>query len=574
MRNKYIPILICLAALLCSSPALAKISATIDRDQIALDETLTLTITKDGRSSISSGDLKPLENDFKIMGKNQSSNTQFINGSVSSSFTLDLVLAPKRAGKLEIPPLFIDNEKTDKLYIKVVTQVQPKVKADSAPLFIETDVSAQTIFVQSQLILTLRIYWAVEASISEPTDPQIKNALMERLDDTTYNKVIENQSYKVFERKYAIFPQKSGRLEIPQIIVQATVPDRQQRRRDFYGFFGSRGREIKLRSESTIITVEEKVEAYPAGAEWLPTNKLSIAEEWSLKPEELQVGESVTITIAMAAQGLLGGQLPPISLPEAEGVKLYQGKAEVQNLTNVDGITGIRKESIALIPVRAGKVELPEIKIPWWNKTLQKIEYAVIPARQLVIKSTNNKTTITSELPPSLENAKAPATAVTKVLPVKDTRQNKLLLGLCTFLGFAWLITIYLLIKTRLQLTNLLSGDQLKTNVTTDINEKTAFREFEGFCRNNDPSRARKAVIDWARTLRPEENFQTADDLINIYPDSNLATIFEEIDNILYNQGGDAADWCGKNLLKTVEDIRKNKRISTKKESTLQQLYK
>ncbi|MEN8134557.1 MAG: BatD family protein [Thermodesulfobacteriota bacterium] len=572
MRKTYISILICLAALLGPAFALAQLSATVDRDQIALDETLTLTITKDGMSSISSDDLQPLAKDFRIMGQSQSSNTQFINGSVSSFFSLNLVLAPKRAGKLEIPSLSIGKESTDRLYIKVVTQAQPKTKADIAPLYLETDVSARTVFVQSQLIFTLRIFWAVEASISEPIDPQLKDALVERLDDATFNKVIDGQSYKVFERKYAIFPQKSGVLEIPQVIVQATIPNR-QRHGNIYDLFGSRGQGVKLRSESESITVKEKPSRYPAGAEWLPTDKLSVAEEWSQEPGELQVGESATITITMAGQGLLGSQLPPIELPETEGVKLYQGKAEVQNLTNSAGITGTRKESIALIPIRAGQVELPEIRVPWWNKKEQKVAYAVIPARQLLIKASTANGQTTTPIAPA-DNLAAPASAPVSAAPApKMTDFNKPLLALCAVLLLAWLLTIYLLIRTRRQMATLVGGKRPESG-NNEINESEAFKKFGRACRSNDPGRARGAVIDWVKASCPGAGVQTAADIARVFPESKLAALLAEIDSLLYSNDGEVAGWCGKRLLETVEMIRKANRAKKSPESALPGLYR
>jgi hypothetical protein len=569
MKKIYLPILIGLAALLCSSAVLAQLSATVDRNQIALDETLNMTIGNDGSSDISPADLQPLEKDFQIVGQSRSSNTQIVNGSMSSSSTLNLVLAPKRAGVLEIPSLLIDQEKTAPLTVKVVTQAQPQTRADNAPLYLETEVSDRTVLVQAQVILTLRIFWAVEASINEPADPQLKEALLERLNDATYNKVIDGRSYKVFERKYAIFPQQSGVLEIPQIVVQASVPDRQGHRGNLYDFFGNRGQEVKLRSESATVTVREKPPAYPAGAEWLPTDKLSIVEEWSREPGELRVGESATITITMAAQGLLGAQLPPVALPDTEGVKLYQGKAEVQNLTTAEGITGIRKESIALIPIRAGSVALPEIRIPWWNIKKQQVEYAVVPARQLVVKADPAATGAAGSFTPP---APAPSSSIG---PARQRPEiNKTLAALGGFLTLAWLLTLFLLLRTRRQLANLRAGAQPERQAAVDLKEKEAFGKFGRACRSNDPVRARTAVIAWAKAFRPEERVRSGADLARLFPDAKLGALLAEIDNLLYSPGKAAADWHGKNLFDTVEQLRKTGTKITKNATGLPELYR
>lgn len=574
MRRYYLATVICLAALFCASAALARLSATVDRNQLALDETVNLTITKDGISSIDSADLQPLAQDFQILGQSQSTNAQYLNGSMSSSFTMNLVLAPRRAGNLQIPALTIGKEKTLPLPVKVVTQAQPKTRADNTPLYIETEVSAKTVPVQAQLIYTLRIFWAVEASINEPADPQLQDAQVERLTDATFDKVVDGRSYKVFERKYAIFPQKSGVLTIPQLVVKATVPDRQQRHSGLYGFFGTTGKEVKLRSEAATITVMAKVAEYPAGAEWLPTAKLSVAEDWSQEPEQLQVGESATITIAMAAQGLQGSQLPPVTIPATDGVKLYQGKAEVENLTNPEGITGLRKESIALIPIRAGKMVLPEIRIPWWDINEEKVAYAVIPARNLVVKEGKGASgTSGIVLAPSVV-APSPGVSGPRPSPASPgiTELNKPLLGIVAFILVGWLLTIYLLLQNRRRLATLRGGGAIPAQGMAAPKEEEAFQKLSQSCRSNEPARARKAALDWASSLRPGARVRTAADLARLFPDSGLQVLLEEIDNILYRPGDRPVAWRGQDLLLAIEKIRKEGR--RREEPALQELYK
>lgn len=576
MRIIYLTLWICLTTMVLAETAPAEISATIDRNRIAQDETLQLTISREGGISFSAADLTPLEKDFRILGRSQSSNTRIINGSVSSSTDLDLILAPKRSGILEIPPLSIGKEQTSPLQVKVLTQAQPKTRAENAPLFIETELDRESVLVQAQLLFTLRIYWAVEASIAQPADPQLKDALLERLDDATYNKSIDGRNYKVFERKYAIFPQKSGELEIPRITVQATVPDRQRHRGGLNDFFGARGREVRLRSESKTVTVLGKAPEYPPGEVWLPTDRLSIAEEWSEKPEKLQVGESVTVTIAMAGHGLLAAQLPPIELPETDGIKLYQGKAEVQNLAKSAGVTGIRKESIALIPIESGQLELPEIRIPWWNRQEERVEYAVVPARQLTIGPASAKRG-QSESPPALSSAEA----VKADLPAGETLSlpwwsgiNRPLLLLSLFFGLAWLTTLVLLVKTRRLAIKPSAGGAAESGGDDNLKEKEAFRKLRLACRGNDPVRARKALLNWAKSTRPGQRVRTGADLEKIFPDSGVAGLLEELDRMLYGREGRPHAWRGKVLLEKLETARKNLVEDRPGQTVLTTLYK
>jgi len=471
-----------------------------------------------------------------------------------------------------IPPLSVGTDKTKPLKVKVVTHAQPKTNATGEPIFIETEVDSHSVFVQSQLLFTLRIFWAVDANISEPSDPVLVNAPMERVGDTTYTKDIDGRTHKVFERKYAIFPQQSGILEIPQIAVQVMVPTR-SRQRSIYDMFGARGKKIKLRSEAVRVTVREIPASYPASASWLPAAEVWLEEEWSVDPGEIKVGESVTVNISLQGEGLLGTQLPPVELPDAAGIKLYQGKAEVENIIAGGGITGVRQESIALIPTRAGTVELPALSIPWWNKGQNKVEYVEMPARKLTIKAVSsegvadgNAPPVTGELLHTESKTGAPVAGI-------SSRKVNFLIGVCCILGLIWLLTLIMLFRTRQQLSVLKAGgEQEETERKTK--EWTAFKKLGRACRANDPGRARAALINWAKAFRPDSGIISGQDLANLYPESGLGVLVGELDNILYNQSGKSGEWQGRRLLETVEGIRKEGPEQGSKKSALNPLYK
>ena len=564
-------VVLCLLVLICST-AQGAVTATVDRTTIALDETLNLTIGKDSGSFFSGPDLSPVENDFKVVGQNQSSSTQIINGNVTSSMKWNIVLAPKRAGALQIPAIAVGKEKTSPVTVTVVKQTEPKTTAVDASIFIETDIDARSVYVQSQLIFTLRIYVVSGIQVQDPGAPRLQDAVVEKLDDTAFDKRIDNRLYRVFELRYAIFPQKSGILEIPQMVVKAAMPG-QQRYRGFLDRFGSQGKTVQLRSDSEKVTVKEKPASFPQSATWLPTDSLSIFDEWSRNPASLKVGESTTITIGMAGQGLLGTQLPPIALSEIDGIKLYQGKAEVRNHATGDGITGIRQESIALIPTRPGTLQLPEMRIPWWNKKNSKVEYAVIPARELVITGEEEKSAqaLTTPSAPTTPPAAAPQGA-----PSHETTPSKSpvpWIVACAALAIAWLATFFMLLRTRRQLTLATSGAVLREKEALVRKESEAFKILRNSCQNNDPLAARNALMNWAKTAWPKEKVHSLVDLERLVPDMELAPVFIEIDRHLYGRDEKNGPWQGSRLLEAIKKIRKKCR--TKKNlDALEPLYK
>jgi hypothetical protein len=554
MTNRIFILIFSLLMIVCASTAGAEVVAKADRTNIVIDETLTLTIIKDGSSFFTDPDLDPLQKDFKVLGRSQQSSTLMINGKASSSVSWKITLAPRRAGKLEIPPLVIGKEKTNPLTVRVSADAQPKTSADNTPIFIETDVDEQSVFVQSQVIYSLRVYWAIDVKIFDPEEPDISDALIEKLEDTTFQKVIDGTTYWVFERKYAIFPQKSGVLKIPQIIIQVNIPSRQSRR-NIFDPFGSKGETLKLRSEREEVIVREKPQEYPVSAIWLPSAGLIIKDKWSQSPQDMKVGESVTLSLSLIAEGLMSEQLPPLELVEPDGVKLYQGKAELENLTISTGIIGTRTESIALIPTRPGEIEFPEVRIPWWDKKNQKVEYAVIPARKLMIQGTVEQ--LETLFPDAAHDNNAQVVPETQVvqLPVPQAKSTGWII-LCAVFAVAWLVTLCLLFYTRRQMDELAHGQARNSEKGRAMKEREAFNSFAKACKANDPAKARVSVMSWAMAFWPNEQIRTSADIFRIVPDSELMSLLHEIDSVLYSHEKLDNPWQGEKLLGQVKNIR------------------
>lgn len=567
--RKFIFLLTYLFFFLCFSvPVYGQVEIHVDRNRIALDETLTLSIIREGGSFLSTPDLSPLIEDFQILGRNQSSQTQIINGQASSSTELRITLAPKRSGELTIPSLSIGKQKTDPVTIVVDKNSPPKTKSDNSLVFLETDVTPKTSIVQAQVIYTLRVYLSGGSQIYEPEEFKIDNALIEKLGDVTYSKNINGLPYKVFERKYAIFPQQSGTIDIPQITVPAVIPI-ERRRSSFFDSFSSRGKEVRLRSEGDTIEVEEKPGNYPQ-AVWLPADNLTIDAHWGQSPETLKVGESVTLTLTTTAAGLLGSQLPPVTLSDIEGIKMYQNKADVFNDETEGGITGTRRETIAIIATRPGVLRFPEIRIPWWNKKKNSIEYASIPAINLQIEGIAH-----AAAAPLQTNQPAPLVISQQNVP--GTKGVSLWwITVSATLATVWLITLFFLVRTHRQLALITSDGQSSRgeNSAHDlIKEGAAFKLLKKACLDNDPLKARNALYEWVQLFWPEDNITSLTDLSHIQNASGLSVEIAKIDRILYGSQKNTAHWNGKALLDTVTEFRNRKDKNKEPRQSLGPLY-
>ncbi len=104
------------------------------------------------------------------------------------------------------------------------------------------------------------------------------------------------------------------------------------------------------------------------------------------------------------------------------------------------GITGLRSQSIAIVPTRSGSLTLPELRIPWWNSVDAKLEYAVIPALRISALSNGSKST------PPPKNADEPLQVSTIGTPIdtEDAKAISLLWPLVAALFLLlWLLALY-----------------------------------------------------------------------------------------------------------------------------------
>ena len=378
-RNGSLWLLLC--ALLWAQSALAELSATVDRREIAMGETLRLTLLGDAGEQPAEIDLTPLSRDWEILSRSSATNARFINGQNQVTRTLEMELAPLREGTLSIPSLTAGGRNTTPLSIRV--NPEPVVAPGDALVLFEASVESDSVYVQAETILTVTLQQAINLDGGEISAFDIPDAVVENLERRSFQRRVGNRTWLVTELRYAVYPQKSGKLTIPAIGFSAreVQPGR--------SLLGARlGRRLRLTSEPIEMNVKSVPTSFP-GEVWLPARDLTLEENWSIDPEALNVGDSTTRTLTLVGRGLQGSQLPPLSsvqgalnIPE---LRFYPDQEAIDQSELADGLQGRRVQSEALVARSGGAWVLPEIRIPWWNTDTDQLEFAVIPARKVAV---------------------------------------------------------------------------------------------------------------------------------------------------------------------------------------------
>lgn len=540
--------------LLCllSHTALAELSARVDRQKIAVDETLTLTLRSNKVSLFDSPDLSVLEKDFKILGSNRSSQHSIINGRSESSMEWLISLQAKRTGNLVIPPIQLDDEESKALVIEVAAAKPSQQRAGIDPVFLEAEVSSQEIYVQSQLILTLRVHYAVAlARGAHLSKLEVHDAAVSELNETSYSTTINQLRYDVHEITYAIFPQRSGEMTIPALSFSGHIAT--QRRSSFFNQMGARGKPVRVNTQPIQVTVKPQAGAF-TGKQWLPAQRLSLVESWSQDPETLSQGEPVTRTIRIEADGLLASQLPPLAIEDIAGAQLYPDQAETEDNKNQLGVSSSRVESMAIIPGDTNTLEIAEVSVKWWNTRTGREEIAVLPARTLRVSGGSARPQLAKEI--GAIDA-TPINASSNLQPSNPFWRY-------STAGFAllWLLTLALFFKQR-------GNKTTSASPTKENNEQKAFAKLNNSLRGKKLPEIKQALIQWARAHRNDNTLVSLQQLASVYGIDILTEQLQALDAALYN--GDDSTLDRARLKAALKDARKLTKKT--KPEPLQPLY-
>ena len=552
------------------------LEVSVDRAELARGETLTYTIRIYEQRQGMQLDLTPLTEDFDVLGTRTSSQVRSINGQVESWTDYIVTLFPLTEGELTIPPIEINNLQTEPILISVVNE-GPRSNQDNDELFLEIEVNKEALYVQEQLLFTVKLYYTING-IRNPqfTELEMEDTVIQLIGSPNqYEQIIEGVRYGVYEKRYVIFPQRSGPLEIPDILFRGEVTDGSSN----FVFRNLNTRRVTAFIEGITISVNERPVDAQEFDNWLPVTNLSINEEWSTDLENLRVGDSITRTITLTADGLDGAVLPPFSPETLDGINVYQDPASIER-TYVDGsIVGTRVESSTLVPVIAGTIEIPEIVIPWWDVSSDELKEAVITAKSIQVS------TIEGEIPSeqtqenigNLEELLAASPTLDQEMIDAQEEQEFIEVGIywlnyiIAFICIVVLMSIYRLVlhPNNEEISDYLQNlkNKYKSRISPYNNERVAFRQLNTACKKGDLARIKGALIIWCGHYSLENKLNTIEGILQNPDWNSLHSLIINLQNTLYFKGKktqNVQNFSSKELLKEIKNLRDSKRKQKK----------
>ena len=355
----------------------AGVRAWLDRDSMHLGETVTLNVEAEGNAN-GQPDFSALAHDFNMLGTQSSQQVSIVNGARSAKTLWAVGLEPKHEGSITIAPIAIGQAQTAPVRLSVLPATSAAQQA-GGDLFLEATAQPLDPYVQQQVRYTVKLYYAFDLTDGNLGEPKADGLVAQRIgQDKQYIATVGARRYHVLERHYALTPERSGAIEIPALAFRGTVLDAG----DPAAFFG-RGRSVSARSDALHLEVRPKPAAWTQ-ATWLPAASLTLQDQGDL-PTEVHVGEPVTRTIRLQAQGLGYEQLPELQLSAPEGAEIYPDKAETRTRDDGEWLYGERVRKFAFVPDRAGTLDVPGLRVSWWDTGHDRLATAELPARTITV---------------------------------------------------------------------------------------------------------------------------------------------------------------------------------------------
>jgi hypothetical protein len=397
---------VALAALSGVAGAEISVEARLDRNDVEVAERITLTVTVSGTGSAAAPELPRLP-DFSVFSAGTNRNFSFVNGKMASSTVHTFILAPKRQGSFEIPPIGVVDGKTRYTSRPLTVTVRPAgtspappapppstpprsrgrrgTSSDKRAVFVTAEAKPRTAYLGEQVTLTVRFYQGV--TLLERPDyvpPAATGFWVESLpDERTYYTDVGGRQYHVTELKTALFPTEAGELTIGPAEVKCVIKRDPFANPDpfsiFRGFGTGESRTVKTKPIS--ITAE-------------PIPRQKRPDDWSgavgryrieakLDPPQVRAGEAATFTVSLAGQGNIRAVGDP-EPAEVAGLRIFDSRAEVEDTRKSGVFGGVKRISRVLVAEASGTYVIPSIRYPVFRPDLDQFE--VIETRPITLE--------------------------------------------------------------------------------------------------------------------------------------------------------------------------------------------
>lgn len=356
---------------------------------------LTYTVNTQDVSDFRAGNIP---NELEVLiGPNRSmqSSYQMINGhtSSSSSITFTYIVAATKNGTFTIPPAHVVvGSKTiasNALTIKVSGTAQSSSsrqrqnddegaemrdagsRISGSDLFIKVSANKKRVHEQEPILLTYKVYTLVSLTQLRGDMPDLKSFYTQEVDLPQQKSfTIENVNGRAYRTctwsQYVMFPQTTGKLQIPAITFEGIVVQQNRNVDPFEAFFNGGSGYVEVKKKIEAPGIEIQVDPLPTR----PANYSGGVGQFNVTAQldktETKANDPVSMRIIVSGTGNLKLIKQPITnFPKDFDV--YDAKITDKTKLTTSGLEGSKIYDILIVPRHQGKYEIPPVEFTYFD---------------------------------------------------------------------------------------------------------------------------------------------------------------------------------------------------------------
>ena len=397
--------------------------------QVAVGQQFRLTYTVNSQD-VSNFRIGQIPSDaFEIlMGPSTSTQSSFsmVNGRTtqSSSVTYTYILSALKNGTFTIPAatINVDGSQISSNALKIQVsgtaqsnggraqggrpQQQEELRSagstiSGSDLFIQVSASKKRVYEQEPVLLTYKVYTLVALTQLEGKMPDLKGFHTQEIplpqEKSFKIEQFNGRNYKtVTWSQYVMFPQMSGKLQVPPITFNGIVLQQNRNVDPFEAFFNGGSGYIEVKKQIQAPGVNIVVDPLPTR----PTGFSGGVGKFSMKTEidktELKTNDPLTIRVTITGTG----NMKLMKAPEVKFTKdfdTYDVKVTDKTKLTTSGLEGSMIYEYLAVPRHLGKYHVPPVEFTYFDTKEKQYKTLTSEAYDLAVaKGDGDETTVQS----------------------------------------------------------------------------------------------------------------------------------------------------------------------------------
>ncbi len=360
---------------------------------------LTYTVNTQNATDFRAGDI-PGELEV-LIGPNRSmqSSYQMINGhtSSSSSITYTYIVSATKNGTFTIPPAHVvvggKTIASNTLNIKVSGSPQASSGSSGSPrqhrqdeqgeirdagsqisgsdLFIKVSANKKRVYEQEPILLTYKVYTLVGLTSLRGDMPDLKSFYTQEVSLPTQKsfsiETFNGRPYRTTTwSQYVMFPQMTGKLQIPSITFEGIVVQQNRNIDPFEAFFNGGSGYIEVKKKIVAPGIDIEVVPLPERPAGFSGGVGHFTVSASLNKTETKANDPVSVRITVSGTGNLKlVKQPQIELPK--DFDKYEPKVTDKTKLTTAGIEGSMIYDILIVPRHQGHYDIPPVSLTYFD---------------------------------------------------------------------------------------------------------------------------------------------------------------------------------------------------------------